>query len=109
MALTEVLRTIARDHFVDALPCFALSCTLWVLLYKKDNLCNSLAESWKLTKNNSMLLICAATKLGLPITDLTPAQMRLKSVRIVTTAGAALGVLTGCLLGIVRSREPQTV
>jgi hypothetical protein len=35
MALAEVLKTIAREHFVDALPCFALPCALWVPLIGK--------------------------------------------------------------------------
>eukprot|EP00611_Tribonema_gayanum_P002858 TRINITY_DN12193_c0_g1_i2.p1 TRINITY_DN12193_c0_g1~~TRINITY_DN12193_c0_g1_i2.p1 ORF type:complete len:348 (+),score=132.44 TRINITY_DN12193_c0_g1_i2:132-1175(+) len=41
-----------------------------------------------------------AAKLGLPAPDLTSAQRNLKRVRRVATAGAACGVVCGCLTGM---------
>ena len=35
------------------------------------------------------------------MSDLTPKQLRLKKVKVVTTLGMAIGVLTGCLLGVL--------
>eukprot|EP00392_Amoebophrya_sp_AT5.2_P007760 g7775.t1 len=42
----------------------------------------------------------AFNKLGLPVSDLTPDQLALDSVRLVRTLAMALGVLSGCLLGM---------
>lgn len=41
-----------------------------------------------------------ATKLGLPVAALSPAQQRLPHVRLVGTAGMIAGVICGCLLGM---------
>jgi GAF domain-containing protein len=43
----------------------------------------------------------AAMKLGLPASGLSAAQMRLRRVKLVETFAAALGVICGCLLGMV--------
>ncbi|CAD7923778.1 unnamed protein product [Amoebophrya sp. A120] len=42
----------------------------------------------------------AFNRLGLPVSDLTPDQLALDSVRIVRTMAMAVGVLSGCLLGM---------
>lgn len=41
-----------------------------------------------------------AMKLGLPSSDLTLSQRRLKIARLTATSGAAVGVVVGCLLGM---------
>jgi len=42
----------------------------------------------------------AVSKLNLPMHGLSTAQLDLKPARVATTVGSALGVLTGCLLGM---------
>jgi len=42
-----------------------------------------------------------ATRLGLPVPDLSPAQRRMKVTKLVGTAGAVVGVVTGCCLGML--------
>eukprot|EP00929_Paragymnodinium_shiwhaense_P108603 TRINITY_DN74917_c0_g1_i1.p1 TRINITY_DN74917_c0_g1~~TRINITY_DN74917_c0_g1_i1.p1 ORF type:complete len:362 (+),score=55.00 TRINITY_DN74917_c0_g1_i1:103-1188(+) len=43
----------------------------------------------------------AAAKMGLPVPDVTRAQWQMTSVKRVTTAGAACGVVFGCCLGMI--------
>mmetsp|Transcript_23028 Transcript_23028/g.44937 ORF Transcript_23028/g.44937 Transcript_23028/m.44937 type:complete len:326 (+) Transcript_23028:379-1356(+) len=43
----------------------------------------------------------AATKLGLPVADLSPKQRIMTRVKIVGTMGSLVGVVLGCLLGMV--------
>jgi hypothetical protein len=46
------------------------------------------------------LVDAAVSKLKLPHHGLTPAQLDSKKARLVSTLGACVGVVTGCLLGM---------
>ena len=45
-----------------------------------------------------------AKRLGLPSPGLKPAQMKLRSVRVVGGVSGALGIAVGCILGMVREQ-----
>ena len=47
-----------------------------------------------------------AKRLGLPSPGLKPAQMKLRSVRVVGGVSGALGIAVGCILGMVREHRP---